>query len=897
MHLNCIVKFDEVFVGWASRPHKKYNLDAEQLIYWTSPENPVLNRQDACSTINMVDVYYIFSGLGYLGQVAIAGNVMVSPPNQNQSGSSAKQSLEAGLAALKGRDYDRAIALLESVTQTAANQPSGIRAQMGLVAAYKATGNLKKAIDLCTSLTNNPNTQVKTWADRTLTELTHSRPPKPPENQPKSADTPPETGFVAFDAGTKSQPKSLGGDGLRPASLRPTADKKTGFLPSQPTTAPGNANSQHISPPPPPPKPEKSTATAPDPENSSGSPTDIPEFATLDTYELSWREAGRAAKSPRPLKPLKLLGFRIEAAASAIALFFLARFVLQFLLTNTNSLLVQLYIFTRLPIFAPIQLFYRDPTPFVQFVFGLLLASSPWLTDALLKLFCGIETLRGSVLSKHSKEASRVLRSFCTKQGLRVPMLKLLPIDVPVAFSYGCLPRFARIAVSRGLLEQLTDDEIAAVFARELAHIAHWDFAPMSLAMLVLQIPYLIYWQVALWAERLCGLMTIDFLRSTVKVVAAAISAISYGIYKLLRWPMFWLSRRRVYFSDRTAAEITGNPNGLTRALAKMAIGIAANVDREKQTSFFLESFDLLLPVGVGQAVTLGSAALHAPLEQILLWDVSNRDRHWLTVNSAHPLLGERLKLLALYAQFWKLETELDLVDAGVEEQPRKGKLSRLKSILEFKDSKLFLQGAPFFGIPMSLAIVGVLWLIGWIFSRTSFWQLDWLWGDRSILWGCLPIGFCLGTLMRINYFFTDITPRETTEPSLPEILSNPESLPLDAQAVRLSGQLLGRSGIGNWLGQDLILQTATGLVRLHYVSRFGYLGSLWAKPTRPSDLIGKSVVATGWLRRGATVAIDLETLRSQGGRVSDSGHPIWSAVLAFAAAFWGAYIIIQGAR
>ena len=802
---------------------------------------------------------------------------MASPNPQNSADLSVKQSLEAGLTALKERDYDRAIALLESVTQTAANQPSGIRAQIGLVAAYKAIGNLKQAIPLCTSLAQNPNTQIKTWADRTLTELTPAKPQK----------TPPETGFLAFDAGTKSTKKSIEGD-------RPTADKKTGFSPSEPTAAPGNANSQHISPPPPPPKREKSTE--PDRENSSGSPTDIPEFASLDIYELAWREAGRT-KNPRPLKPLKLLGFRIEAVVSSIALFFLARFVLQFLLTNTNSLLVQLYIFTRLPIFAPIQLFYRDPTPFLQFVFGLLLASSPWLTDALLKLFCGIETLRASVFSKHSKEASRVLRSFCTKQNMPTPVLKLLPIDVPVAFSYGCLPRFARIAVSRGLLEKLTDDEIAAIFARELAHIAHWDFAPMSLAMLVMQIPYLIYWQVTRLEERLSGLMTIEFLRSTVKFLTAGISAISYGIYKLLRWPMFWLSRRRVYFSDRTAAEITGNPNGLTRALAKIAIGIAANIDREKQTSFFLESFDLLLPVGVGQAATLGSAALHAPLEQILLWDVSNRERNWLIINSAHPLLGERLKLLALYAQFWKLETELDLANAGVEEPPRKGKLSRLKSILEFKDSKLFLQGAPFFGIPMSLAIVGVLWLIGGIFSRTSFWQLDWLWGDRSILWGCLPIGFCLGTLIRINYFFPDITPRETAEPSLPEILSNPDSLPLDAQPVRLSGQLLGRSGISNWLGQDLILQTATGLVRLHYVSRFGYLGSLWAKPTRPSDLIGKSVVATGWLRRGATVAIDLESIRSQGGRVSDSGHPIWSAILAFAAAFWGAYIIIQGAR
>jgi len=61
-----------------------------------------------------------------------------------------------------------------------------------------------------------------------------------------------------------------------------------------------------------------------------------------------------------------------------------------------------------------------------------------------------------------------------------------------------------------------------------------------------------------------------------------------------------------------------------------------------------------LLPVGVGQAVTLGSAALHAPLEQILLlWDVSNRERNWLTVNSAHPLLGEPMS----YNSRWALHT------------------------------------------------------------------------------------------------------------------------------------------------------------------------------------------------------------------------------------------------
>ena len=80
----------------------------------------------------------------YLRKDASESTVMAPPTNPNPADSSAKQSLEAGLAALKQQDYPTAIALLESVTQTAANQSSGIRAQMGLVAAYKATGNVKE---------------------------------------------------------------------------------------------------------------------------------------------------------------------------------------------------------------------------------------------------------------------------------------------------------------------------------------------------------------------------------------------------------------------------------------------------------------------------------------------------------------------------------------------------------------------------------------------------------------------------------------------------------------------------------------------------------------------------------------------------------------------------------
>ena len=129
------------------------------------------------------------------------------------------------------------------------------------------------------------------------------------------------------------------------------------------------------------------------------------------------------------------------------------------------------------------------------------------------------------------------------------------------------------------------------------------------------------------------------------------------------------------------------------------------------------------------------------------------------------------------------------------------------------------------------------------------------------------------------------------------EILSQPETLPLDSQPVQLQGKLIGRLGINNWLGQDLTLETATGLVTLHHLSMLGPIGNLWPVATRPSDLIGKTVTATGWLRRGATITLDLEHLQVEGGRNSYSNHPLWSTILALAAALWGAYIIFQSDR
>ncbi len=589
----------------------------------------------------------------------------------------------------------------------------------------------------------------------------------------------------------------------------------------------------------------------------------LPPAAKEQSFD--WRQAGRAKRWP-PLNTVNLIPFWLLQLGTATLLFWVICELVKFAMAFTNDLLV------KLPYLQPFQPFYNDPTQSLLLALLLALSLSPWLLDGLLRLFYGFQPLSIDVLSTHSPEAMRVLQRYCRKRRWPLPQLGILPTTAPVALTYGNLPRNARIVVSQGLLEQLADDEIATIYGGCLGHIAHWDFVVMSLVIVVTQLPYTVYQQVSQWGDRRSN--------PILQGGAAAIATLAYGVWWLLGAPALWLSQLRIYYSDRICAEITGNPNGLTRALLKIAQGIAADVQQQGNTSGLLSSLNLLAPVSHQQAISLGSLHSCTQLELALKWDYLNPYRHWLIINNTHPLIGDRLQRLALIAHHWHLETELNFLP-----------LSPFLPLQSF-----FLQCAPLFGMALSFAFGGLLWLIWQIGFMLEFWQLKWIYDDWSFIKGCLTIGFGIGTLGRINSLFPDLKPSMPTNPSLPHLLANPTALPVDSQPVRLQGKLLGRRGISNWLGQDLILHSPTGLVKLHHESFLGPIGSLlFSHSPRPSDLVGRELIATGWFRRGATPWIDIDKLQTQGGTTSRSGHPVWSTLLASAAAICGAYIIWQG--
>ncbi len=578
----------------------------------------------------------------------------------------------------------------------------------------------------------------------------------------------------------------------------------------------------------------------------------------IKPVSIYWRNA-RRAKVWQPLSKPNIIPSRLLALGTFMALFWMCREMFQFLLGLTNQILYQL------PYLEPIQIFYHDLSILILGLFVILMVLSPWLIDWLLTRFSGQEELSKEKLNSYSRETLRVLQRACQERRWPTPQLKILPISAPIIISYGNLPRTARITVSQGLLEQLADDEIAAIYALSLGQIGRWDFAVMSLVLLVTMPLYGIYQQVSVWGNQ--------HHNKIWRWPGTILAAINYIIWCLFTGTAALNSRLRLYHSDRLAAEITGNPNGLIRALLKLSIGIAHDISLKEQTCWQLESLNLLAPVAYQHSIILGSTAGHLPFESFLKWENFHPYRQWFTINSCHPLMGDRIERLCQIANHWHLDSEL------YQTNPPKP--------IRIKPQAFCLQIAPWLGIPLGIMFAGLIWLIWQTAYALHLLNLKWIYDNWSFIIGFMLIGFSIGTVMRINILFPDITAANVQKnENFINLLADPAILPIDSVRVRFTGRLLGRPGIGNCLAQDLILQSSQGLMKLNHIPWLG-------KSFNPQDLIGKQITVTGWLRRGGTPWIDVQTLETPGGKKIHSPHPIWSTVIAVVAQAWGAYIML----
>jgi heat shock protein HtpX len=160
-------------------------------------------------------------------------------------------------------------------------------------------------------------------------------------------------------------------------------------------------------------------------------------------------------------------------------------------------------------------------------------------------------------------ELHRMVQGLAANAGLPMPKLYVIRQDQPNAFATGRSPAKGAVAVTTGLMRQLSREELAGVIAHELAHIRNRDTLTMTMAATVAgAISMLAQFGLFFGGGR---------NRGGIGIIGVILAAIMAPMAAMLIQMM--ISRTREYSADRLGGEICGDPLWLAGALAKIANG------------------------------------------------------------------------------------------------------------------------------------------------------------------------------------------------------------------------------------------------------------------------------------------------------------------------------------
>lgn len=215
---------------------------------------------------------------------------------------------------------------------------------------------------------------------------------------------------------------------------------------------------------------------------------------------------------------------------------------------------------------------------YIAFVIALTLNGvSYWYSDKIvLKMYGAKEIPR-----ERSPRLYEIVDALSASAGIPTPRVCLVNIDAPNAFATGRDPANAALCLTKGILNLLDEDELKGVISHELAHVKNRDTLIMTvtaaLASAIMMVAYM-----ARWAAILGGFSRDR--RDSGNLIGLLAASIVAPVAALL--VQLAISRSREYAADARGARITGNPDGLARALEDLAAyGAKYKFDAAPQTA------------------------------------------------------------------------------------------------------------------------------------------------------------------------------------------------------------------------------------------------------------------------------------------------------------------------
>ena len=164
-----------------------------------------------------------------------------------------------------------------------------------------------------------------------------------------------------------------------------------------------------------------------------------------------------------------------------------------------------------------------------------------------------------------------IVERLTQKANLPMPKLYVIPTQSPNAFATGRNPQHASVAVTEGILNLLTDDELEGVLAHELGHVRNRDILISSVAATLAGAITLLA-RMGYYAALFGGGGSRDDRdrgggNAFVALAMMILAPIAAMLIQLA------VSRSREYAADATGAHFTGNPYALASALRKLDMG------------------------------------------------------------------------------------------------------------------------------------------------------------------------------------------------------------------------------------------------------------------------------------------------------------------------------------
>jgi heat shock protein HtpX len=214
-------------------------------------------------------------------------------------------------------------------------------------------------------------------------------------------------------------------------------------------------------------------------------------------------------------------------------------------------------------------------------------------------------------------QVQNVVEEMAIAAGLPKPGVYVIPDSDPNAFATGRDPEHASIAVTQGLVDALTREELQGVVAHEMSHVRNYDTRLMTMVAALVGAVLLL----SDWATRGMGWGggrrsrsrdrgggSLGLVLLVVWIVGIILAPIVGQMLAML------VSRQREYLADASGAELTRNPTALAAALQKIESAAEPTTSIKRGTANLCIADPLGRKVGLREGAIANLFASHPPM-------------------------------------------------------------------------------------------------------------------------------------------------------------------------------------------------------------------------------------------------------------------------------------------